>query len=161
FGAWRNPSSISSWWGTTSAFTADRVLMGSSPRPSLCRRIPPCRSSSPSISWLCGTRWRWPDSCLRSPSSRQAGCFLGWARLGGGDLPMFVSPRRFRDSVGKIADMAASANRRLVLGPALSVWCGLDADYGRARALLGRALERLYALPYEEFRNLTFAGSPR
>ena len=82
------------------------------------------------------------------------------ARLGDGWLPMFVSPRRFRDSVGKIADMAASANRRLVLGPTLSVWCGLDADYGRARALLGRALERLYALPYEEFRNLTFAGSP-
>jgi hypothetical protein len=27
--------------------------------------------------------------------------------------------------------------------------------------LLGQALERLYALPYEKFRNLTFAGSPR
>jgi alkanesulfonate monooxygenase SsuD/methylene tetrahydromethanopterin reductase-like flavin-dependent oxidoreductase (luciferase family) len=83
------------------------------------------------------------------------------ALLGDGWLPMFVSPRRFRDSVARIAEMAASANRRLPLGPTLSVWCGLDSDRGRARALLGQALEQLYALPYEKFRNLTFAGSPR
>jgi alkanesulfonate monooxygenase SsuD/methylene tetrahydromethanopterin reductase-like flavin-dependent oxidoreductase (luciferase family) len=82
------------------------------------------------------------------------------ALLGDGWLPMFVSPRRFRDSVARIAEMAASANRRLPLGPTLSVWCGLDSDRGRARALLGQALEQLYALPYEKFRNLTFAGSP-
>src|SRR5207237_8934211 len=76
-------------------------------------------------------------------------------------LPMCVSPRGFRDSVTRIAEMAASAHRRLPLGPTLSVWCGLDSDGGRARALLGQALEQLYALPYEKFRNLTFAGSPR
>jgi len=82
------------------------------------------------------------------------------ALSGDGWLPMFVSPRRFRDSVTRIAEMAASANRRVPLGPTLSVWCGLDADPGRARTLLGQALEQLYALPYEKFRNLTFAGSP-
>jgi alkanesulfonate monooxygenase SsuD/methylene tetrahydromethanopterin reductase-like flavin-dependent oxidoreductase (luciferase family) len=82
------------------------------------------------------------------------------ALLGDGWLPMFVSPRRFRESVGQIAEMAASAHRRLPLGPTLNVWCGLDADPGRARTLLGQALEQLYALPYEKFRNLTFAGSP-
>lgn len=82
------------------------------------------------------------------------------ALSGDGWLPMFVSPRRFRESVGKIAEMAASTNRRLPINPTLSVWCGLDADRGRAQALLGGALERLYALPYEEFRNLTFSGSP-
>jgi alkanesulfonate monooxygenase SsuD/methylene tetrahydromethanopterin reductase-like flavin-dependent oxidoreductase (luciferase family) len=82
------------------------------------------------------------------------------ALSGDGWLPMFVSPRRFRDSVVQIAEMAAGANRRLPISPTLSVWCGLDLDRGRAQALLGGALEQLYALPYEEFRNLTFAGSP-
>jgi alkanesulfonate monooxygenase SsuD/methylene tetrahydromethanopterin reductase-like flavin-dependent oxidoreductase (luciferase family) len=82
------------------------------------------------------------------------------ALSGDGWLPMFVSPRRFRESAAQLAEMAASANRRLPIGPTLSVWCGLDPDRGRAQALLGAALERLYALPYEEFRNLTFAGSP-
>src|SRR5438132_11420444 len=60
------------------------------------------------------------------------------ALFGDGWLPMFVSPRRFRDSAGQIADMAASAHRRPLLGPTLSVWCGLDSDRGHARSLLGR-----------------------
>jgi alkanesulfonate monooxygenase SsuD/methylene tetrahydromethanopterin reductase-like flavin-dependent oxidoreductase (luciferase family) len=67
------------------------------------------------------------------------------ALSGDGWLPMFVSPRRFRDS----------------LGPTLSVWCELDSHGGRARALLAQALERLYALSYAGFGNLTFAGSPQ
>jgi alkanesulfonate monooxygenase SsuD/methylene tetrahydromethanopterin reductase-like flavin-dependent oxidoreductase (luciferase family) len=82
------------------------------------------------------------------------------ALSGDGWLPMFVSPRRFQDSVARIAEMAASAGRQLPIGPTLSVWCGLDDDGRRAHALLAASLEQLYSLPYEDFRNLTHAGSP-
>jgi alkanesulfonate monooxygenase SsuD/methylene tetrahydromethanopterin reductase-like flavin-dependent oxidoreductase (luciferase family) len=73
---------------------------------------------------------------------------------------MFVSPRRFQDSVARIAEMAASGGRQLPISPTLSVWCGLDGDRHRAQAFLGGTLEQLYSLPYEEFRHLTYAGSP-
>jgi alkanesulfonate monooxygenase SsuD/methylene tetrahydromethanopterin reductase-like flavin-dependent oxidoreductase (luciferase family) len=82
------------------------------------------------------------------------------ALLGDGWLPMFVSPRRFRDSVERIRELAASAGRTLSISPTLSVWCGLDGDGDRARALLAATLERLYSRPYEDFRNLTTAGTP-
>jgi alkanesulfonate monooxygenase SsuD/methylene tetrahydromethanopterin reductase-like flavin-dependent oxidoreductase (luciferase family) len=82
------------------------------------------------------------------------------ALLGDGWLPMFVSPRRFRDSVERIRELAASAGRTLSISPTLSVWCGLDRDGDRARALLAAGLERLYSRPYEDFRNLTIAGPP-
>ena len=82
------------------------------------------------------------------------------ALLGDGWLPMFVSPRRFRDSVDRIDELAGSAGRQLSISPTLSVWCGLDHDGDRARALLAATLERLYSRPYEDFRNLTFAGTP-
>jgi alkanesulfonate monooxygenase SsuD/methylene tetrahydromethanopterin reductase-like flavin-dependent oxidoreductase (luciferase family) len=82
------------------------------------------------------------------------------ALLGDGWLPMFVSPRRFRDSVERIRELAASAGRTLSISPTLSLWCGLDRDGDRARALLAATLERLYSRPYEDFRNLTFAGPP-
>jgi len=82
------------------------------------------------------------------------------ALLGDGWLPMFVSPRRFRDSVDRIDELAGSAGRQLSISPTLSVWCGLDHDGDRARALLAATLERLYSRPYEDFRNLTYAGTP-
>jgi alkanesulfonate monooxygenase SsuD/methylene tetrahydromethanopterin reductase-like flavin-dependent oxidoreductase (luciferase family) len=82
------------------------------------------------------------------------------ALLGDGWLPMFVSPRRFRDSVDRIDELAGSAGRQLSISPTLSVWCGLDHDGDRARALLAATLERLYSRPYADFRNLTFAGTP-
>jgi alkanesulfonate monooxygenase SsuD/methylene tetrahydromethanopterin reductase-like flavin-dependent oxidoreductase (luciferase family) len=82
------------------------------------------------------------------------------AQLGDGWLPMFVSPRRFRDSVERIRELAASAGRTLSISPTLSVWCGLDRDGDRARALLAASLERLYSRPYQDFRNLTIAGQP-
>ena len=82
------------------------------------------------------------------------------ALLGDGWLPMFVSPRRFQDSVEQITELAANVGRRLPIRPTLSVWCGLDGDGDSARALLAGALEQLYSLPYEDFRHLTCAGSP-
>ena len=82
------------------------------------------------------------------------------ALRGDGWLPMFVSPRRFRDSVKQIEEMAAAAGRRLSRSPTLSVWCGLDGDAPRARRLLATALEQLYSLPYEDFRHITCAGTP-
>jgi alkanesulfonate monooxygenase SsuD/methylene tetrahydromethanopterin reductase-like flavin-dependent oxidoreductase (luciferase family) len=82
------------------------------------------------------------------------------ALSGDGWLPMFVSPRRFQDSVERIAERAASAGRQLPIGPTLSVWCGLDGEGRRGQALLAATLEQLYSLPYEEFRHLTYAGSP-
>ena len=82
------------------------------------------------------------------------------ALLGDGWLPMFVSPRRFQDSIERITELATNAGRQLPLSPTLSVWCGLDGDARRAGALLAGHLEQLYSLPYEDFRNLTCAGSP-
>src|SRR5256712_13526544 len=82
------------------------------------------------------------------------------ALRGDGWLPVFVSPRRFRDSVKQIEEMAAAAGRRLPRSPTLSVWCGLDGDAPRARRLLATALEQLYSLPYEDFRHITCAGTP-
>jgi alkanesulfonate monooxygenase SsuD/methylene tetrahydromethanopterin reductase-like flavin-dependent oxidoreductase (luciferase family) len=82
------------------------------------------------------------------------------ALQGDGWLPMFVSPRRFRDSVERIAELAASAGRQLQVSPTFSVWCGLDGNPRRAQALLAGRLEQLYELPYEDFRRLTFAGPP-
>jgi hypothetical protein len=55
----------------------------------------------------------------------------------------------------------ASAGRQLPISPTLSVWCGLDGNAQRAQALLAGTLEQLYSLPYEDFRRLTYAGSPR
>jgi len=82
------------------------------------------------------------------------------ALLGDGWLPMFVSPRRFRESVERIAELSSSAGRTLAIAPTLSVWCGLDDDAGRAGTLLAGTLERLYSRPYEDFRHLTCAGTP-
>ena len=81
------------------------------------------------------------------------------ALLGDGWLPMFVSPRRLRDSVERIGQLAASAGRQLTASPTLSVWCGLDQHSKYARTLLGGTLEHLYSRPYEDFRNLTYAGT--
>src|SRR5467141_2994731 len=52
------------------------------------------------------------------------------------------------------------AGRTLSISPTLSVWCGLDRDGDRARALLAASLERLYSRPYQDFRNLSIAGQP-
>jgi alkanesulfonate monooxygenase SsuD/methylene tetrahydromethanopterin reductase-like flavin-dependent oxidoreductase (luciferase family) len=82
------------------------------------------------------------------------------AMLGDGWLPMFVSPRRFRDSVERICELAASAGRTPSISPTLSVWCGLNRDGDRSGGLLGATLERLYSRPFEDFRNLTYAGTP-
>jgi alkanesulfonate monooxygenase SsuD/methylene tetrahydromethanopterin reductase-like flavin-dependent oxidoreductase (luciferase family) len=83
------------------------------------------------------------------------------ALLGDGWLPMFVSPRRFKESVERITELAAAAGRRLPISPTLSVWCGLNGDPLRGQALLAGKLEQLYSLPYQDFRRLTLAGSPR
>jgi alkanesulfonate monooxygenase SsuD/methylene tetrahydromethanopterin reductase-like flavin-dependent oxidoreductase (luciferase family) len=82
------------------------------------------------------------------------------ALRGDGWLPMFVSPRRLRDSVAQIAQVAAAAGRRLAHPPVLSFWCGLDTDESRAHRFLAGTLEQLYSLPYEDFRHLTCAGTP-
>jgi len=91
---------------------------------------------------------------------RSAAALRRVAMLGDGWLPMFASPRRLRDSVERINELAASAGRQLSISPTLSVWCGLDREGGRARALLTATLEHLYSRPYEDFRNLTYAGTP-
>ena len=82
------------------------------------------------------------------------------ALLGDGWLPMFVSPRRFRESVAWITELASSAGRQLANAPALSVWCGLDNSEQKAHTVLAGTLERLYGRPYEDFRHLAYAGGP-
>lgn len=74
------------------------------------------------------------------------------AELSDGWLPIFVSPRRFREAVAQIGPMAVP--------PKLCVWCGLDGDRTSAMRRLAGTIEGLYSLPYDQFRNLTCAGPP-
>jgi alkanesulfonate monooxygenase SsuD/methylene tetrahydromethanopterin reductase-like flavin-dependent oxidoreductase (luciferase family) len=82
------------------------------------------------------------------------------AELGDGWLGMFCSARRFAETRQRILQAAEDRGRR----PSwfgITMWCGLDADAGRARELAAAKMERLYRLPYEKFRHLAPAGTPK
>jgi alkanesulfonate monooxygenase SsuD/methylene tetrahydromethanopterin reductase-like flavin-dependent oxidoreductase (luciferase family) len=82
------------------------------------------------------------------------------AELGDGWLGMFCSARRFAQTRQRILQAAADRGRH----PSwfgVTIWCGLDADAGRARELVAAKMQRLYRLPYENFQYLAPAGTPK
>lgn len=83
------------------------------------------------------------------------------ATLGDGWLGMFCSARRFAETRSRILAAAADLGRESPSWFGVTVWCGLDADPGRGREMLAAKMERLYRLPYEKFRYLAPAGTPK
>jgi alkanesulfonate monooxygenase SsuD/methylene tetrahydromethanopterin reductase-like flavin-dependent oxidoreductase (luciferase family) len=83
------------------------------------------------------------------------------AALGDGWLGMFCSARRFAETRSQILAAAADLGRAAPPWFGVNVWCGLDPDLERARELLAAKMERLYRLPYEKFRHLAPAGTPK
>jgi alkanesulfonate monooxygenase SsuD/methylene tetrahydromethanopterin reductase-like flavin-dependent oxidoreductase (luciferase family) len=82
------------------------------------------------------------------------------AELGDGWLGMFCSARRFGETRERILETAVDLGRAAPSWFGMNVWCGLDADAGRAREMVAAKLERLYRLPYEKFQYLAPAGTP-
>ncbi len=82
------------------------------------------------------------------------------ARLGDGWLGIWVSPRRYAEAVGRIADLAGEAGRgEVVWRHGLNVWCGLDDDRERARRMLAAGMTAMYGLPFEAFERWSPSGS--
>jgi alkanesulfonate monooxygenase SsuD/methylene tetrahydromethanopterin reductase-like flavin-dependent oxidoreductase (luciferase family) len=83
------------------------------------------------------------------------------AALGDGWLGMFCSARRFAETRSQILAAAANLGRPAPPWFGVNVWCGLDPDAERARDLLAAKMEGLYRLPYDKFRYLAPAGTPK
>jgi alkanesulfonate monooxygenase SsuD/methylene tetrahydromethanopterin reductase-like flavin-dependent oxidoreductase (luciferase family) len=83
------------------------------------------------------------------------------AAFGDGWLGMFCSARRFAETRSQILAAAAGLGRPAPSWFGVNVWCGLDPDPERARDLVAAKMERLYRLPYEKFRYLAPAGTPK
>src|ERR1700694_3769369 len=80
------------------------------------------------------------------------------ARFAEGWLGIFVSARRYQETVVRVREAAAAVGRKRD-GFGLQVWCGLDPQPGVGRELLSEKMERLYRLPYDRFEHVAPAGS--
>jgi alkanesulfonate monooxygenase SsuD/methylene tetrahydromethanopterin reductase-like flavin-dependent oxidoreductase (luciferase family) len=81
------------------------------------------------------------------------------AAFADGWLGIFVSARRFAQTVTRVQRAATEAGRA-VDWFGLQVWCGLDPRPDVARQLLADKLERLYQLPFDRFEHVVAAGTP-
>jgi probable F420-dependent oxidoreductase len=82
-------------------------------------------------------------------------------RLGDGWLGVWNSPRRFAEVVQRIDEEAEAAGRdEHPRRHAMQVWCGIADDRPSARAVLARAMESFYQLPYERFERYAPHGTP-
>lgn len=92
----------------------------------------------------------------RSPAAlRRAG------RLGDGWLAIWVSPRRFAESIATVAEEAERAGRDAVAWRhGITVWCELGPDRARATERLATNMEEVYRLPREAFERWCPAGPP-
>jgi alkanesulfonate monooxygenase SsuD/methylene tetrahydromethanopterin reductase-like flavin-dependent oxidoreductase (luciferase family) len=83
------------------------------------------------------------------------------ARLGDGWSAVWVSPRRFAEATGQIADAAADAGRRPVeWRHGLQVWCAFGAEEDGASTRLAEAMEGFYRIPFSSFARYCPAGPP-
>jgi alkanesulfonate monooxygenase SsuD/methylene tetrahydromethanopterin reductase-like flavin-dependent oxidoreductase (luciferase family) len=83
------------------------------------------------------------------------------ARHGDGWLGIWISPRRFGEVTGQVAELAAAEGRTTVPDRhGLQVWCGFGPTRERAVAPLARAMEALYAAPFTAFERYCPAGPP-
>jgi alkanesulfonate monooxygenase SsuD/methylene tetrahydromethanopterin reductase-like flavin-dependent oxidoreductase (luciferase family) len=81
------------------------------------------------------------------------------AELADGWVGIFVSARRFTDTVARVIEHAETVRRRPTWF-GLNVWCGLDDSPAVARELLATRLSELYRLPFERFERVCPAGTP-
>ena len=82
-------------------------------------------------------------------------------RLGDGWLGIWVSPRRFGEATAQAGVEAARAGRAdYPAQHAMQVWCGMAETAEEARAILAPAMERFYALPFEQFERYCPCGRP-
>lgn len=79
------------------------------------------------------------------------------AELADGWVGIFVSARRFAETVARVVDLAGD-RRPSWFG--VNVWCGLDDSPDVARELLATRMERLYRLPFANFERVCPAGTP-
>jgi alkanesulfonate monooxygenase SsuD/methylene tetrahydromethanopterin reductase-like flavin-dependent oxidoreductase (luciferase family) len=92
---------------------------------------------------------------------RSAAAITRTARYGDGWLGIWVTPKRFADSVDQIAEQAAEHGRPGVAWRhQMNVWCGLDHDPASARARVAAVMQGLYATPFERFERYVPAGRP-
>jgi alkanesulfonate monooxygenase SsuD/methylene tetrahydromethanopterin reductase-like flavin-dependent oxidoreductase (luciferase family) len=83
------------------------------------------------------------------------------ARLGDGWSAVWVSPRRFAEATGQIAEAAAAAGRPPVeWRHSLQVWCAFGAARDAASARLAQAMEGFYGIPFDSFARYSPAGPP-
>src|SRR3954452_3230964 len=83
------------------------------------------------------------------------------ARYGDGWLGIWISPRRFAEVTGQVAELAAAEGRTGVSWRhGLQVWCGFGPTRERAVAPLSGAMESLYAAPFAAFEKYCPAGTP-
>ena len=82
------------------------------------------------------------------------------AQFGDGWLGIFCSVRRFRETLSQINEAATNYDRAAPSWFGVNVWCGLDPDEAKAKALIADRMETLYRLPYERFQHIAPAGTP-
>lgn len=74
------------------------------------------------------------------------------ALLGDGYMPYLFEPRRFRESLDNVQELAAKAGRDPAsIVPAIYQHISLDRTYAAARKTAVRELTRLYDRPFDEF----------
>jgi alkanesulfonate monooxygenase SsuD/methylene tetrahydromethanopterin reductase-like flavin-dependent oxidoreductase (luciferase family) len=83
------------------------------------------------------------------------------ATLGDGWTAVFMSARRYAESIERIADHADRAGR----GPvpwqhSLELWCGFGPTVDDARVPLAGQMERFYGLPFSALERYSPAGTP-
>jgi alkanesulfonate monooxygenase SsuD/methylene tetrahydromethanopterin reductase-like flavin-dependent oxidoreductase (luciferase family) len=92
---------------------------------------------------------------------RSAAAVRRAARHGDGWLGIWISPRRFAEVAGQVAELAAAFGRPAAPDRhGLQVWCGFGATRERALGPLSRAMEALYAAPFAAFERYCPAGTP-
>lgn len=83
------------------------------------------------------------------------------ATLGDGWVGVFVSPRRFAESVERVEEHAEGVGRgSLPWRHALELWCGFGATGAEARAMLVPAMEQFYELPFKALERYSPHGTP-
>ena len=82
------------------------------------------------------------------------------ARYAQGWLAAFVSPRRFEEACGEVAEHAQALGRRdAPTQHGLQVWVGIDDEPARARERLAHAMHGFYRIPFEPFERYSPFGS--
>jgi alkanesulfonate monooxygenase SsuD/methylene tetrahydromethanopterin reductase-like flavin-dependent oxidoreductase (luciferase family) len=92
---------------------------------------------------------------------RSAAAVRRTARQGDGWLGIWISPRRFAEVTGQVAELAEAEGRTgIPWRHGLQVWCGFGPTRERAVAPLSAAMESLYAAPFAAFERYCPAGTP-